>query len=103
MRYYLTNLKPGVKRFAEAVRGHWTIENSLHWVLDVTFGEDQSRSRNRRLAENLDHHFSTVNYPPAESGEVVPNIAAEPEETSATGPGSTSPPAWRAGHPCWSS
>ena len=31
------------RRFAEAVRGHWGIENRLHWQLDVTFGEDQSR------------------------------------------------------------
>jgi len=53
VRYYLSSLKPGVKRFAEAVRGHWAIENSLHWVLDVTFREDESRSRDRRLAENL--------------------------------------------------
>lgn len=52
-RYYLSSLKPGVKRFAQAVRGHWGIENSLHWVLDVTFNEDQSRARNRRLADNL--------------------------------------------------
>ena len=43
----------GVKRFADAVRSHWGIENSLHWVLDVTFGEDQSRTRDRRLANNL--------------------------------------------------
>lgn len=53
VRYYLSSLKPGVKRFAEAVRGHWAIENSLHWVLDVTFREDESRSRDRRLVENL--------------------------------------------------
>ncbi|QDU90493.1 Transposase DDE domain protein [Pirellulimonas nuda] len=53
VRYYLSSLSPGVKRFAEAVRGHWAIENSLHWVLDVTFREDESRSRDRRLAENL--------------------------------------------------
>lgn len=53
VRYYLSSLGPGVKRFSEAVRGHWAIENSLHWVLDVTFREDESRSRDRRLAENL--------------------------------------------------
>lgn len=53
VRYYLSSLPPGVKRFADAVRGHWAIENSLHWVLDVTFREDESRSRDRRLAENL--------------------------------------------------
>jgi predicted transposase YbfD/YdcC len=32
-------------RFADVVRGHWGIENSLHWVLDVTMNEDQNRSR----------------------------------------------------------
>jgi predicted transposase YbfD/YdcC len=53
VRYYLCSLKPGVKRFATAVRGHWGIENSLHWVLDVTFNEDQSRARDRTLADNL--------------------------------------------------
>jgi len=36
-----------------AVRGHWAIENSLHWVLDVTFDEDRTRTRKRRIADNL--------------------------------------------------
>jgi len=52
-RYYISSLKPSVKQFARAVRGHWAIENSLHWVLDVTFNEDQSRAQDRRLADNL--------------------------------------------------
>ena len=42
----------GGKRFGEAVRGHWGIE-SMHWVLDVTFREDESRTRQRVLANNL--------------------------------------------------
>jgi predicted transposase YbfD/YdcC len=42
-----------VKRFAKAVRGHWGIENSLHWVLDVTFSEDHSRIRKDHGAENM--------------------------------------------------
>jgi hypothetical protein len=39
-------------RFAETVRGHWQIE-AMHWVLDVTFREDQTRSADRNLASNL--------------------------------------------------
>lgn len=52
-RYYLSSLPRGVGRFAEAVRGHWGVENQLHWVLDVCFGEDQSRARTGYAAENL--------------------------------------------------
>jgi predicted transposase YbfD/YdcC len=53
VRYFISSCLLRGKRFAEAVRGHWGIENSLHWVLDVTFDEDQSRTRNRRMADNL--------------------------------------------------
>lgn len=53
VRYYLTSLRMGVQRFAAAVRGHWSIENSLHWCLDVTFKEDDSRVRDRHAADNL--------------------------------------------------
>jgi predicted transposase YbfD/YdcC len=42
---YLSSLPPKVKTFARAVRSHWSIENRLHWSLDVTFAEDQSRMR----------------------------------------------------------
>lgn len=53
VRYYISSLRLGVKRFAAAVRGHWSIENSLHWCLDVTFREDENRTRNRHAADNL--------------------------------------------------
>jgi predicted transposase YbfD/YdcC len=53
VRYYLSSLPLGVKRFAEAARGHWCIENSLHWTLDVTFNEDQSCISKDDGAENF--------------------------------------------------
>ncbi|EMI54233.1 transposase IS4 family protein [Rhodopirellula sallentina SM41] len=53
VRYYISPLTLSVKRFAACVRGHWGIENTLHWCLDVTFREDESRVRNRTLADNL--------------------------------------------------
>lgn len=52
-RYYLSSLKLDVETFARAVRGHWGVENKLHWVLDVCFREDQSRARQGYAAENL--------------------------------------------------
>jgi predicted transposase YbfD/YdcC len=52
-RYYLSSLPVGVATFARAVRGHWAVENSLHWVLDVQMGEDDSRARTGYAAENL--------------------------------------------------
>ena len=53
IHFYLTSLKADVKEFARAARGHWSIENSLHWVLDVTFREDDSRVRKDYGAQNL--------------------------------------------------
>jgi len=43
--YYLSSLPPRVKKLASLIRGHWGIENTLHWTLDVTFTEDRSRIR----------------------------------------------------------
>ena len=53
VRYFISSLDVGVKNFAQAVRGHWAIENKLHWTLDVTFNEDQSRIRKDHGAENF--------------------------------------------------
>jgi predicted transposase YbfD/YdcC len=53
VRYFLCSIPVSVKRFACAVRGHWAIENTLHWCLDVTFREDESRLRDRHAANNL--------------------------------------------------
>ena len=51
--YYISSLPTKVKRFAKAVRGHWGIENRLHWSLDVTFSEDKSRVRKDHSPLNL--------------------------------------------------
>jgi predicted transposase YbfD/YdcC len=56
VRYYILARKLSARKFAEAVRGHWSIENRLHWQLDVTFGEDQSRLRKG----HVDANFSLV-------------------------------------------
>lgn len=52
-RYFICSIAPSAKRLSKAIRGHWGIENSLHWVLDVVFNEDQSRVRTGHGAENL--------------------------------------------------
>jgi predicted transposase YbfD/YdcC len=51
--YFLSSLPPKVKAFARAARGHWGIENRLHWSLDVTFAEDRSRVRKDHGPANL--------------------------------------------------
>ena len=53
LRYFLTSCHDAPEVLATAIRRHWGIENALHWVLDVTFGEDDSRVRDRRAARNL--------------------------------------------------
>jgi predicted transposase YbfD/YdcC len=52
-RYYLASAALTAEQFAAAVRAHWRIENSLHWVLDVTFDEDRARNRRDHGPENL--------------------------------------------------
>lgn len=55
-RFFICSFAPDVKRLSEAVRGHWAIENNLHWVLDVTFGEDASQKRK----DNAPRNFSVI-------------------------------------------
>ncbi len=52
-RYFITSLSVDAEELADYIRGHWSIENQLHWVLDVTFGEDDSRIRKDNAPENL--------------------------------------------------
>jgi predicted transposase YbfD/YdcC len=53
VRYYITSLPGKARQVLSAVRAHWQIENSLHWVLDIGFREDESRVRKDHAAENL--------------------------------------------------
>ncbi len=56
-RYYISSLLPDATRLNRLIRQHWGIENKLHWVLDVAFGEDHSRKRAGHAAQN----FSLLN------------------------------------------
>lgn len=51
--YFLSSLRPHARRIGTAIRGHWSIENGLHWVLDVVFREDARRVYDRTAAENV--------------------------------------------------
>lgn len=52
-RYYITSLPPHAEQLLAATRAHWSIENTLHWSLDVTFREDANRTRKDNAALNL--------------------------------------------------
>jgi predicted transposase YbfD/YdcC len=52
-RFYISSLPPDPVQVAAAVRAHWSIENNVHWVLDVAFREDESRTRKDHSARNL--------------------------------------------------
>ena len=60
LRYYLSSLPPDAERLGRAIRAHWGIENRLHWVLDITFREDDSRFRAGYGPENfaIVRHFA---------------------------------------------
>jgi predicted transposase YbfD/YdcC len=53
VRYFISSLRPSARRLARVIRGHWSIENGLHWVLDVVFREDARRLYERTAAENV--------------------------------------------------
>ena len=51
--YFIGSRRMGARQYAEVLRNHWGIENNLHWQLDVSFGEDDSRIQERNAAENF--------------------------------------------------
>jgi len=53
IRYFLSSCRDDPASLGQAIRSHWAIENGLHWVLDVTFREDDSRVRDQHAARNL--------------------------------------------------
>lgn len=53
VRYFISSLPPDAERLARAIRGHWGVENGLHWVLDLYFAEDRNRARTGNAAGNL--------------------------------------------------
>ena len=53
VRFYISSLESDAKRILHIVRKHWSIENELHWVLDVALNEDHSRVRKDQAPENL--------------------------------------------------
>jgi predicted transposase YbfD/YdcC len=59
-RYYITTLDADPEKLNKAVRNHWGIENSLHWVLDVVFKEDESRKRTGHQAKNFNIVYKTA-------------------------------------------
>ena len=52
-RYFISSLAANAPEALRAVRGHWAIENQLHWCLDISFREDECRVREANAAENL--------------------------------------------------
>lgn len=54
IRYYISSLSPNAGRLQEIARSHWSIENQLHWRLDVMFNEDKACIRNDNASENID-------------------------------------------------
>ena len=53
VRYFISSLRPNARRVGKAIRGHWSIENGLHWVLDVVFREDARGVYERTSAQNI--------------------------------------------------
>ena len=53
VKFYISSIESNAKLLSQGIRGHWGIENTLHWSLDVTFSEDKSRIRKENASENF--------------------------------------------------
>jgi len=62
IRYYISSLDADAESINKKIRNHWSIENNLHWMLDVAFGEDSSRRRKGFSAENFSIISKTALY-----------------------------------------
>lgn len=60
IRYYISSRETTPDKFNALIRGHWAIENNLHWMLDVTMGEDSSRKRVKNSPQNFSVVFKTA-------------------------------------------
>ena len=58
LRFYIASLPPDAQRLGDAVRSHWSIENGLHWVMDMVFRDDECRIRK----ENAPANFATIKH-----------------------------------------
>jgi predicted transposase YbfD/YdcC len=55
-RYFISNKDASAEEFGKDIRGHWGIENGLHWMLDVNFREDGCRARKDNSPQEFEHH-----------------------------------------------
>jgi predicted transposase YbfD/YdcC len=81
-RYYVSSAPLTAAKAGEAVRGHWAIENSLHWVLDVVFADDQSRLRKGHGA----HNMAVVRHFALNLVRAAPDIPRQPSSPLKRGP-----------------
>jgi predicted transposase YbfD/YdcC len=91
-RYYITSAKLSAQAAAAAVRGHWSIENQLHWVLDVVFKDDQSRLRKGNGARTMAvvRHFAINHIRQAEEPVRPPNTGLRRKTNKPPAPRKTS-------------
>ena len=90
-RFYISSLAADAERQGEAIRGHWGIENGLHWVMDMVFRDDECRIRK----DNAPANFATIKHMASNLMRRAPartacaSNAASPPGTTTTSPASS--------------